>query len=154
MASDQDGDNQISVKNSKEEPKASMSIFTLGKTYRWISRARILAWFRSAFSSKSAESREQAEMKNKNENEHKEHKPKIFYILPRRHELLTLERRLKRTFSKEEETDESQISYGNPDEIKTWIRKSSGAYEEKYLDQYNDKLMLDATKKSGKLLKI
>ena len=92
---------------SEENRRAAMSLFTLGKTYRWISRARVVAWFRTAFEIKGSsnpteepvakdrlvplhEMREMRKASMRNEN-----RPKIFYILPKRDEALTLEKRSK-----------------------------------------------------------
>ena len=35
--------------NKENETKGSMSIFTLSKTINWMSRAKVLVWFRTSF---------------------------------------------------------------------------------------------------------
>ena len=100
--------------NKENESKASMSIFTLSKTINWMSRAKVLAWFRTSFMnevtkqleevevSKSRRVSEDIESKDFNS---EQHKAKTFYTLPPREEILTLERKLKKNFSKDEDSD-------------------------------------------------
>ena len=83
------------------------SIFILGRIYRWLSRAKVAAWFRSAFFSSSSDSSSNSTNNNRRAmsvhkmREIRNHtgcggpKPKIFYVLPKRDTQLTLEDDLK-----------------------------------------------------------
>ena len=96
--------------NTENEGKASMSIFTLSKTINWMSRAKVLAWFRTSFTNevtKQLEVRVSNSRRVSEDVSNAEHKAKTFYTLPPREKILTLERKLKKDFSKDEDSDAS-----------------------------------------------
>ena len=96
--------------NKENEGKASMSIFTLSKTINWMSRAKVLAWFRTSFTNEVTKQLEVEVSNSRRVSEdvsNAEHKAKTFYTLPPREKILTLERKLKKDFSKDEDSDAS-----------------------------------------------
>ena len=91
----------------KQVEKASISIFTITKTINWLSRARCLAWFRSAFADQVTKELENEGSRKTSQDIESIHQPKAktFYTLSPRKEIMTLERQLKKNFSVEEESD-------------------------------------------------
>ena len=70
--------------------------------------------------------------------------PKIFYILPKRHEALTLEEKdLKRLYRQE---SEEKANEDKAKSVPKWIRQSSGVFKEEYLEQCHAKMLQDAMK--------
>ena len=126
----------------------------LGKTYRWISRAKVAAWFREAFSlgtsdNKHGESPSVEKMREirKSSMAPGSPQPKIFYILPRRDEMLTLEQDLKGHYNAEEESSHLDAAKEvHPNQVTKWMRTASGVFKEEYLEQCHAKLLEEAVK--------
>ena len=100
--------------NKENEGKASMGIFTLSKTINWMSRAKVLAWFRTSFTNEATKQLEDEFRNSRRLSEdvesrvsNPEHRAKTFYTLPPRKKILTLERKMKKGFSKDEDSDGS-----------------------------------------------
>ena len=93
--------------------KASVSMFTLIKTYCWMKskRAKVLTWLREAFANDVTKQLEAAACHSRRASEDNlEHKAKTFYVLPPRQEILTLElRRLCSVDDKDENSESESI---------------------------------------------
>ena len=71
-------------------------------------------------------------------------RPKVFYVLPKRGEALTLEKDSKALYR--QESAESSSSDDKTPNVTKWIRQSSGVFKEDYLEHCHAKMLDEASK--------
>ena len=150
--------------NGRQKSAGSMSLFMLGRTYRWVSRAKVAAWFKQAFGApmtpkiipstpgghkkRTPSIHKMREMRNAAI--HGQKRAKIFYHLTPRNTPLTLEPDTANMFREESlddpEPDGAKELVVEVKKMTKWMRSASGVFEEKYLNLLHAKLLDDAMK--------
>ncbi len=176
---DFDADVETGSEDNRKESNGgggAMSLFMLGRTYRWVSRAKVAAWFRQAFagggggsetpkpklktpgSKRSPSIFKMREMRNLALDDQK--RPKVFYHLTPRQpgHTLTLEQNINSMFRADSvdsgdveievsnEEEEEKKPRVKPTKVTKWMRRASGVFEDEYIEQLHAKLIEDAKK--------